>query len=426
MKRLLTTARMQPLKTCAGALMASSLLVSTGSLAAVSDATVEKLMRQVEILNQRVKELEASDAALRSDTVALKTETVALKKASSSVTTISDKLAWAEKVNVTGDFRYRYENIDDETKSKDRNRSRIRARIEAQAQVNDTWKVGLGLASGSDDPVSTNQTLGGGGSSKDIMLDLAYFDWSGLENTHAIGGKFKNPFYTPAKNALIWDGDYRPEGLAVKYDNGQFFANAGFMYLESDDSAGSKDAESYWGTQFGFYAALADNLQFIGGVSYYDIPVMGSKPFFDSTDSFGNALAADGTYLNNYEELELFGELNTKIAGLPFSAFFDWVENQDADEDETGYSVGLQLGKAKDPGSWQMAYIYQDLEADAVLGLTTDSDFGGGGTDSKGHIIKGGYALNKNTAFKLSYFINENGDLETDYDRLQVDVEFKY
>ncbi|MBV1931943.1 MAG: putative porin [Porticoccaceae bacterium] len=419
MKRLLTTARMQPLKTCGTALMASSLLFSTGSLAAVSDATVEKLMRQVEILNQRVKELEAADESIRS-------ETVALKEASSSVTRISDKLAWAEKVKVKGDFRYRYENIDDENKPKDRNRSRVRARIEAQAQVNDTWKVGLGLASGSDDPVSTNQTLGGGGSSKGINLDMAYFDWSGIENTHVIGGKFKNPFYKPAKNGLIWDGDYRPEGLAFKYDNGQFFANAAFMYLESDDKAGSKDAESFWGTQLGFNAALSDNVEFIGGVSYYDIPVMGSTPFFDSSDSFGNTLALDGTYQNNYEELELFAELKTKVADLPFSVFVDWVENQDADDNETGLSAGLKLGKAKNPGTWQMAYIYQDLEADAVLGLTTDSDFGGGGTDSKGHIFKGGYAINKNTSFAVTYFINENGDAETDYDRLQVDLKFKY
>ncbi len=420
MKRLSTSARMRSLKTWPTALIASSLLfISAGSFAAVSDASIEKLMRQVEILSQRVKELEAADESIRS-------EAVALKEASSSATKISDKLAWAEKVSVNGDFRYRYENIDDENKPKDRNRSRVRARIEAQAQVNDTWKVGLGLASGGDDPVSTNQTLGAGGSSKGINLDLAYFDWSGIKNAHVIGGKFKNPFYKPAKNGLIWDGDYRPEGVAIKYDNGQFFANAAFMYLESDDNAGSKDAESFWGTQFGFNTVLSDKVEFIGGVSYYDIPVMGSTPFFDSGEPFGNTLALDGTYQHNYEELELFAELKTKVASLPFSVFVDWVENQDADDNETGLSAGLQLGKAKNPGTWQMAYIYQDLEADAVLGLTTDSDFGGGGTDSKGHIIKGGYAINQNTSFAVTYFINENGDAETDYDRLQVDLKFNY
>lgn len=417
MKKCLSTIRTQPLKACGAALIAGSMLYSSGPLAA-SDATVEMLKRQIEQLSKRVNELEAADESLRS-------ETTALKKASSSVTKISDSLAWAEKIKLKGDFRYRYENIDDENKAKDRNRNRVRARIEAQAKVNDDWKVGLGLASGSDDPVSTNQTLGGGGSTKGIHLDMAWFDYSGIENTNVIGGKFKNPFYKPAKNGLVWDGDYRPEGLAVKYDNGTFFANGAFMFLESDDKAGSQDAESFWGAQLGFNAALADNLELIAGVSYYDIPVAGSMPFFDN-DSFGNTLTAGGVYMYDYEELELFAELKTKVGDLPLSFFVDWVENQDADDDEAGFSSGLQLGKAKNPGTWQLAYIYQDLEADAVLGLTTDSDFGGGGTGSKGHIIKGAYALGKNTSFGVTYFINEQGDLETDYDRLQVDLKFKY
>jgi putative porin len=385
----------------------------------INTETVQRLIREVSALTIRIKDLEKSSLELR-------TENIELKQTTSSISTISDKLAWAEKVKLKGDFRYRYENIDDENKPKDRNRSRVRARVEAQAQVNDNWKVGLGLASGGDDPVSTNQTLGAGGSSKGINLDLAYFDWSGLANTHIVGGKFKNPFYKPAKNGLIWDGDYRPEGLAAKYDNGTFFANAAFMYLESDDKAGSKDAESFWGTQLGFTTDLGESATLVAGVSYYDIPVMGSKPFFDSGDSFGNSLASDGTYLNNYEELEFFAEIKTKVANLPFSMFVDWVENQDADDNETGFAAGLKLGKAKKPGTWQMAYIYQDLESDAVLGLTTDSDFGGSGTDSKGHIIKGAYALNKNASFAITYFINENGSLETDYDRLQVDMKFKY
>ncbi len=225
---------------------------------------------------------------------------------------------------------------------------------------------------------------------------------------------------------MIWDGDYRPEGLAAKYDNGTLFANGAFLYLESDDKAGSNDAKSFWGAQLGFNTAIADHIELIAGVSYYDIPVMGSMPFFDADDSFGNTLAGDGPYLNNYEELELFAELITSLGSLPLSLFVDWVENQEADNDETGYSAGFKLGTAKDPGTWQMAYIYKDIEADAVLGLTTDSDFGGGGTDSKGHILEGAYAVDKNTSFSVTYFINENGELETDYDRLQVDLKFKY
>ena len=198
--------------------------------------------------------------------------------------------------------------------------------------------------------------------------------------------------------------------------------------MESDDKAGSQDAESIWGAQFGLKTAFSDTTHLIIGLSYYDFAVAGSKPFIDD-DSFGNTLVlngADMVYLNDYQELELFGELAFKVGDLPASVFFDWVENQDANDDDTGWAAGAQLGKAKNPGTWQLAYIYEDLEADAVFGLTTDSDFSGGGTNGKGHLIKAAYALDKNVALALSYYINEDGDLETDFDRLQMDLKLKY
>jgi hypothetical protein len=50
------------------------------------------------------------------------------------------KLAWAEKIKIKGDMRYRYETIEDDRKlaaagADDRNRSRIRARLGVTAQV---------------------------------------------------------------------------------------------------------------------------------------------------------------------------------------------------------------------------------------------------------------------------------------------------
>ncbi len=404
-----------------GALLVSLMAITSSAFAAVDDTTVQRLIQQVEALTARVNQLEQSDQELRE-------RNAELAKAASLPAAPNEKLVWAERIQVNGDFRYRYENIDDADNDKDRNRSRMRARIEAQAQVNEDWKVGFGLASGSDDPVSSNQTFGNGGSSKGINLDLAYFDWSGLANTHVLGGKFKTPFYKPGGHALLWDDDYRPEGLAANYANGAFFANGAFLYLESDDKAGKQNAESIWGTQVGLHTALSDSTRLIVGLGYYDIPVAGAKPFYSSS-SFGNTLVADGpdmVYQHNYEELEAFAELTFTLAGLPASLFADWVQNQDASNNDTGWAAGGTLGKAKNPGSWELGYAYQDLEADAVFALITDSDFGDGGTNNKGHLLKGAYALDNNVSLALTYFINEKGDLETDYDRLQMDIKFKY
>ncbi len=80
---------------CTVALLAGTWLFSTSSLATVNDATVEKLIRQVEALTQRVQELEAADKTLHDDTVALKE---AIRSATTSTTKTSDQLAWAKKL----------------------------------------------------------------------------------------------------------------------------------------------------------------------------------------------------------------------------------------------------------------------------------------------------------------------------------------
>ncbi len=111
------------------------------------------------------------------------------------------------------------------------------------------------------------------------------------------------------------------------------------------------------------------------------------------------------------------------------SVFADYVNNSDADEFDTGWAAGLLVGGAKAKGTWEASYAYQDLEADAVLASLTDSDFGGGGTDNSGHVLRGAYALGDRWNLAFSYFINtidENAGNEQDYDRLQLDMNFKY
>jgi predicted porin len=89
---------------------------------------------------------------------------------------IANAAEWYEKLKLKGDVRFRDELIQQQDK-KDNFRWRIRARIAAEAEINEAWSAVIGLASGSDDPVSTNQTLTGGFSRKTIMLDLAYVDF---------------------------------------------------------------------------------------------------------------------------------------------------------------------------------------------------------------------------------------------------------
>jgi len=125
----------------------------------------------------------------------------------------------------------------------------------------------------------------------------------------------------------------------------------------------------------------------------------------------------------------LFADLSFELFGQPAQVFGNYVQNQAVDEYDMAYALGVKFGKAKNKGQWEFGYVYQDLEADALLGLLTDSDFGGGGTDSKGHILKGSYAIVKNFNAKFTYFINDinlKSGNPIDFNRLQLDLSFKY
>ena len=411
-----------PLALAGSSVQETPVSVSAITAAQLENASVDDLKKIILALSQRMDSMETQTTEIRG---------IATAKSSSA--------SWAERIKWHGDFRYRYESIDNDRTDNDRNRNRIRARIGVTAQVTDDVKAGIALVSGSDDPVSGNQTLGGGGTSKGINLDMAYIDWAFAENLNLVAGKTKNPFYKVGKNSMIWDGDYRPEGAHVTYDNGAIWATAAYHFLESDNKGGGskgQDAEEMYGAQLGFRGKISDNVKFKVGASYFHIPVEGSKPIFDfdegmgETNHFGNSVAGDA-YLYDYETMELFAELNTKIAGIKTTLFADYVKNGESDADEdTGFSAGFKLGKAKNKGDWQFGYTYQDLEADAVFAAFADSDFGGGGTDVKGHKFNTAYAFSKNTSLSITYFDNEYGDHtrseELDFDRLQVDIKTKF
>ncbi len=129
-----------------------------------------------------------------------------------------------EKLDFFGDFRYRYEVIEVSDDGLDsRKRHRIRARFGLEARVAEEARVFFQIASGSDDLVSSNQTLSGTFSSKNIVLDLAYAEYQPIalkRRVTFIIGKSKLPFFRPGKTELLWDSDLRPEGLTALFNLG--------------------------------------------------------------------------------------------------------------------------------------------------------------------------------------------------------------
>lgn len=424
--------------------VASLLAVTAMPAVAISDTQFEKLQLQLNELAQRVQSLETDNARLRGllkdkeeqKTLAVKAEQTT-KETAVVPTNITKDNHWSDRISISGDFRYRYEDIDIEGRKR-RDRNRIRARATLLAQVSNNVTAGLGISTGGDAPVSANQTLGGGGDRKEIRLSLAYARWQALEGLSFNAGKMPNAFYRPQKSGLLWDGDYHPEGVSGRWSNDHLFVIAAANWLESDSNQSNQQIA--WGVQVGTTWDFAwANLTTGGG--YFDIPVAGEETFFgDADDFYGNSYlcndyesATGCRYRYDYEEAEWFFDLRMRPEGWqwPLSIYADVVKNLAVDDFDTGYQAGIRLGDIGKGSSWQLGYEYQNVEADAVFGLLSDSDFAIGGSDTKGHRLFSQYAINSKVRIGLTWYLkNKYGEdsLEKpfDYDRIVLDADFVY
>ena len=398
-------------------LLAGVLLLCASSVVSAQGATP-----------QEIAELRAQVAALMARLEALEAQSVESRPAAPAVAAAPPVAAasWTDSLRFAGDFRYRHESIDDAAEAYHA-RHRIRARINATAEVADNMKVGFGLSTGGITNDSGNQTLDGGFSYKPIDLDLAYFDWGINDDLNLLAGKMPNPFFRPGSYHLIYDSDIRPEGLALKYTSGDFFGNVSAFWVEERSSASDS---MLIGLQGGYRSALDNGARLTVGASYYDTSnAQGELPFFTPTDGQGNQLDANGRYLYGFSEIELFGQLQFNVGSKPVTLFADLVKNQDAEAFDQGYAIGAEYGRTSAPGDWMIGYVYQDLEANAVIGAFTDSDFAGGTSDGSGHSILAGYVFPGGWNFGLRYILGERGEAAgelRDYNRLQADISMRY
>jgi len=354
---------------------------------------------------------------------------------------------WAESVTLKGDLRYRYETINDDAKknaSKEtytRQRDRIRARLAAEAKCNDDLKAVIGFSTGQNDPISGNQTLGDGAQKKDMKLDLAYLDYNFIGDTtaseiHGFAGKMKNPFIT-MNDDLMWDPDLTPEGVALKAQTGNDFltayGNAGYIWIQERDS---KDPGQLYAGQGAVKFQFIPEAALTVGVSYYGFQNLKGYDVIDwegKNNAYGNSTqkgtiasgVTNKAWATEYTPVVYFAALDLWIAGLPVSIFGQELSNTDASKYDQGHLYGVSLGKAKNPGSFEVGYSHAELQKDATLGMWTDSDRWGGGADGKGDKVYAKYQIKKNLQLGAAYFTDDKGIASgkaTNYSRMQIDL----
>lgn len=421
---------------------------------------LEALKAQLQTLQEKVEALEKQQKA-QGEATDRATDAVAQTRSN-----VGD---WVGRFQWKGDLRYRNEDIRQEFNPAERNRDRIRVRAGFVAKVNDTVKTEIQLTTGESlanggygDARSSNQTLTDASSRKRVWFDTAFIEWAPNAQFKATLGKMRYPWIRPA-GSLFFDGDINPEGAALNWQQGTNGLFATAFYVNLAERAAAADS-TMSGAQFGWRGDIASGTRFTVAASYFDHgAVEGYNAVQDATlpgNAFGNTTTTSAAVCrpgiitatstaciaDDFNVYEVLAELSTQLAGKPLIFAADYAKNTKADFAasatspsglDTAYNVGVQYGRVTTARSWEVGYLYQKVENDALYGQWVDSDFGGGATGTSGHVFKVGYGFGKNFRINGTYFWNDtNIDVPVTiggvpvtsrgYKRLQLDLNVSF
>ena len=429
---------------------AALLSVAYVPLTHAQSSELEQLKAQLQALTAKVEQLEKEQKA-QAETADKTLDAVAQTR-----TNVGE---WVGRFQWKGDLRYRNETIDQEFVAQQRNRDRIRLRGGFFARVNDTLRVEVQMTTdeaigGNGDARSSNVTLSDANSRKRLDLDTAYAEWTPNANFRVTFGKMRYPWLRPT-GSLFFDGDINPEGAGITWQQGTNGLFATAFWTQLAERAAMADS-TLAGAQFGWRNDIAPGTRLTLAAAYFDHgAALGYNPFqnADVANAFGNSTTTSAAIcrpgiaaclLNDFNVIEAFGELAVSLAGKPLSFYVDYAKNNEANASpisdqslDTAYAVGLQFGRVANAHSWEVGYIYQHIENDALFGQWVDSDFGAGNTGSQGHVFKFGYGFARNFRINGTYFWNEtNIDVpvtiggapvvDRKYHRLQLDLNMTF
>ena len=428
-------------------------------------AEIQALKDQLAVMQSKIEQLEKAQASTMK----------AVDETQATADKTADVVAQEKsRLSFAGDIRYRNESFDVEYVDRNRNRDRVRARLNANFRVNDTLSGQIGLATGADDPRSSNQSMDGQNSRKSFGLDVAYVTWAPNADWKITAGKQRYPWQR--SGSLFFDGDVNPEGVSVNYGKGNFFAGVFYDWLSEralsfSAPTGTNSDSILYGAQAGYRIPFSDSVKMTVAATYFNFDgVQGYNPLFGGS-AFGNTTTtsagvcsrtlAAGTacLLSDYDILQGFADMTATVNGQPLRLFLDYAQNTEAEVNpvageklDTAMAFGVSYGVANATrGTWEIGAMYQQIEKDALFGQLLDSDFGDGNTDADGFVIRGGYTVARNWTLNATLFLNNlandvpqnvtvfngatpppydttviTGVTDRDYKRLQLDLNFRF
>ncbi len=338
--------------------------------------------------------------------------------------------AWLKKLTISGDLRLRYEYLDVQDQSTPAiNRGRFRYRLQLADQVTKHVKVVFGIASGGQGVLlsrSTNDNFGNGFQGHLPRIDMVYAQITPSKTVNIAVGKFPNPIWTPTM--LTWDGNIRPDGLAVMITPPatgalDYFLNTDLFVLGAQMPPSGAEMPLMGVINPGVDLKFAQKDKIRLAAAYYifdnikrtyqyfnQLPANVNGIFHNVTGlNTSDSLDAKGNLLYNYNDFWFgaqadFGGLSTVV---PYAGLYaEYINNPAPSSGNQGYIMGIKLGHAavNKAGKWQINYNYRRLERNAWLDIFPNADIYFGSTNVEGNRAGFTYGLAKKMQAVVSYY----------------------
>ena len=438
---------------------AVSLVVIAPGLVAGADKSVAEEILDILRANGQLSERQY-------DELLMKAQDEIRAPARASVDADADR--WYDRIEMYGDVRARYEGFwfnEDPTgfEKDDRQRMRYRARIGLRAEVNDHFDFNLRIATG-DDANSRNQTLGSSrknstgtadglagdhshslSNSDEWAPDSLNIDWAyltyhpfagseiplGGKKLDLMFGKMPNPFRSKqGKDMIVWDGDFTPEGVALKYvtaptESLMLTLNGAFFYVEENSTSSDPHLSAF---QLVSDFDTGRQVKLGGMASFYAWRSMGDS------DVVNPGLTDDASMdIVDFRGWVAFPATDS----WPVKLYGSYTKNLDAEatliasEQDQAWSAGLELGTKKKIVQLGVGYFRVGLNS--VPATFTDSDLFDGATNRKGWIFYGARQIFPQTDLKATLFKSNALDRgatgtvdNSNRYRLQTDIVVKF
>ena len=124
-------------------------------------------------------------------------------------------------------------------------------------------------------------------------------------------------------------------------------------------------------------------MKLTGAVGYFDVgsvqgevtttsatPACTANPAFfggPQGNTTGREPLGCPTLVNDFNMIEAVAQAEFTIADQPLQIFAQYIQNEEADDLDTGWLAGFNWGKASNPRSWEFGYAYGLIEKDATV-----------------------------------------------------------